>query len=181
MTGNPAFRVAGTLADWQSKVAQLAVGNDRLALFMAAAFAGPLLEFYPSRPAGFTSLATVGPEEVRLAVMAASVWGPPKSNAQIRTWRGTANGLEGVATTTSDTLLILDEMGQADAREVDQTVYMLAKKAESNAQAGPVPHANDLAGGSIPKHGRTHVGAENERGRQAGEGWARGSTCEPAG
>ena len=43
MTGHPAFRVAGTLAEWQSKVAQLAVGNDRLALFMAAAFAGPLL------------------------------------------------------------------------------------------------------------------------------------------
>ena len=60
--------------------------------------------------------------------MAASVWGPPTSNDQIRTWRGTANGLEGVATMTSDTLLILDEMGQADAREVDDTVYMLANE-----------------------------------------------------
>ncbi len=44
-------------------------------------------------------------------------------------WRGTANGLEGTAAETADTLLILDEMGQADAREVGDVVYMLANEA----------------------------------------------------
>ena len=39
-----AYRAAGSLAGWQSGVAALAVGNDRVALFLAAAFAGPLLD-----------------------------------------------------------------------------------------------------------------------------------------
>jgi uncharacterized protein (DUF927 family) len=62
-------------------------------------------------------------------VVAASVWGKPTSDAQLRAWRGTANGLEGVAAETSDALLILDEMGQADAREVGDVVYMLSNEA----------------------------------------------------
>ena len=43
-SADAAYRAAGTLAGWQSGVAALAVGNDRLALFLAAAFAGPLLD-----------------------------------------------------------------------------------------------------------------------------------------
>ncbi len=43
-SADAAFRATGTMPDWQDKVAALAVGNDRLVLFMSAAFAGPLLE-----------------------------------------------------------------------------------------------------------------------------------------
>ena len=43
-SADAAFRAAGTMPDWQDKVAALAIGNDRLVLFMSAAFAGPLLE-----------------------------------------------------------------------------------------------------------------------------------------
>jgi uncharacterized protein (DUF927 family) len=81
--------------------------------------------------------------------MAASVWGPPTSNAQIRTWRGTANGLEGVATMTSDTLLILDEMGQADAREVGDTVYMLANES-GKQRAGRTGAARERYSWRVP-------------------------------
>ncbi|HEY4044452.1 MAG TPA: DUF927 domain-containing protein, partial [Rhodopila sp.] len=49
-------------------------------------------------------------------------------DAQLRTWRGMANGLEGAAAETSDALLILDEMGQSDAREVADVIYMLANE-----------------------------------------------------
>jgi uncharacterized protein (DUF927 family) len=63
-----------------------------------------------------------------VAVVAASVWGKPTADAQMRQWRGTANGLEATAAETSDALLILDEMGQADAREVADVVYMLANE-----------------------------------------------------
>jgi uncharacterized protein (DUF927 family) len=47
----------------------------------------------------------------------------------MRTWRATANGLEAVAAENSDGLLVLDEISQANAREVDQVVYMLANNA----------------------------------------------------
>ena len=43
-----------------------------------------------------------------------------------RTWRGTANGIEGTAALFSDTLLLLDELGVASAQEVGNIVYSLA-------------------------------------------------------
>ena len=56
--------------------------------------------------------------------IAASVWGNPKNYAQ--TWRATSNGLEGVAALHNDGLLILDEIGQANPKEIGDTAYMLA-------------------------------------------------------
>jgi hypothetical protein len=44
----------------------------------------------------------------------------------VRTWRGTANGIEGTAVLFSDTLLPLDELGVASALEVGNIVYSLA-------------------------------------------------------
>jgi uncharacterized protein (DUF927 family) len=123
------YRTAGTLAGWQGGVAALAVGNDRLALMTSAAFAGPLLEVM-SEPSGgvhFTGASRLG--KTTAVIMAGSAWGRPDSKAQIRPWRGTANGLEAVAAGTSDTLLILDEIGQAESREVADTIYMLANEA----------------------------------------------------
>ncbi len=40
--------------------------------------------------------------------------------------RATANGLEGVAASATDTCLVLDELGVGEAREVAQSVYALA-------------------------------------------------------
>src|SRR5690606_40758644 len=51
-----------------------------------------------------------------------SVWGGPDF---IRTWRATSNGLEGIAAALSDTALVLDEIGEADGREIGATVYAL--------------------------------------------------------
>ncbi len=124
-----AYRAAGTLRDWQGEVATLAVGNDRLALFLAAAFAGPLLDVLGEPSGGVHLVGNSRTGKSTAAVMAASVWGRPTADAQMRQWRGTANGLEGTAAETADALLILDEMGQADGREVGDVVYMLANEA----------------------------------------------------
>jgi uncharacterized protein (DUF927 family) len=124
-----AFRVAGTISGWQDKVAAPAVGNDRLVLFISAAFAGPLLEVLAEPSGGIHLVGDSRTGKSTAALAAASVWGPPTSDGQLRPWRGTANGLEAVAAETSDTLLILDEMGQADAREVGDIVYLLGNDA----------------------------------------------------
>ncbi len=123
------YSLAGTLAGWQSSVAALAVGNDRFVLFVSAAFAGPLLDVLAEPSGGINLVGGSRTGKSATAGAAASVWGKPTSEAQLRQWRGTANGLEGTAADTSDTLLILDEMGQADAREVGDVVYMLANEA----------------------------------------------------
>jgi uncharacterized protein (DUF927 family) len=128
-SADAAYRAAGNLAGWQREVAALAVGNDRLVLFLAAAFAGPLLDVLGEPSGGLHLVGDSRTGKSTAAVVAASVWGKPTADAQLRAWRGTANGLEGTAAETSDALLVLDEMGQADAREVGDVVYMLANEA----------------------------------------------------
>ncbi len=43
----------------------------------------------------------------------------------VRSWRATANGLEGVALGHSDTLLCLDELSQLAAKDAGEAAYML--------------------------------------------------------
>jgi uncharacterized protein (DUF927 family) len=128
MTADIAYRASGNVTDWQQNVAKLAVGNDRLALFLSAAFTGPLLDLMGEPSGGLHLFGNSRTGKTTAAVAAASVWGRPTSDAQMRSWRGTANGLEATAADTVDALLILDEMGQADAREVGDVVYMLANE-----------------------------------------------------
>ncbi|MBB2170441.1 DUF927 domain-containing protein [Gluconacetobacter aggeris] len=120
------FTPGGTLADWQKQVAAYAVGNSRLALFLSAAFAGPLLDIMGEQSGGIHLVGKSQSGKSTSAFIAGSVWGKGDRDGQIRAWRGTANGLEGIASETSDTVLILDEMGQAEPREVGEIAYMLA-------------------------------------------------------
>ncbi|MBB2170436.1 DUF927 domain-containing protein [Gluconacetobacter aggeris] len=120
------FTPGGTLADWQKQVAAYAVGNSRLALFVSAAFAGPLLDIMGEQSGGIHLVGKSQSGKSTSAFIAGSVWGKGDRDGQIRAWRGTANGLEGIASETSDTVLILDEMGQAEPREVGEIAYMLA-------------------------------------------------------
>jgi putative DNA primase/helicase len=128
-SADAAYRAVGNLAGWRSGVAALAVGNHRMALFVSAAFAGPLLDVMGEPSGGVHLVGGSRTGKTTLAGAAASVYGKPSADAQLRAWRGTANGLEGTAAETSDALLILDEMGQADGREVGDVVYMLANEA----------------------------------------------------
>jgi uncharacterized protein (DUF927 family) len=132
---HPAFAAAGTLAEWQREVARYAEGNDRLALFLSAAFVGPLLDVASEQSGGVHLVGRSQCGKSTAAFAAGSVWGRGDRDAQVRQWRATANGLEGVAAETSDTVLILDEMGQANAAEVADTVYMLAN-GSGKARAG---------------------------------------------
>jgi uncharacterized protein (DUF927 family) len=93
---------------------------------VAAAFAPPLLKLAGGESGGFNlrGLSSIG--KTTLLCAAASVWGRADEHGIIRTWRGTANGVESTATLFSDTLLPLDELGVASAQEVGSIVYSLA-------------------------------------------------------
>jgi uncharacterized protein (DUF927 family) len=69
----------------------------------------------------FVGVSSTG--KTSLLALAASVWGP---RSFIRSWRSTANGLEGIAGRTSDTALMLDELQQLDAKDTTSALYMLA-------------------------------------------------------
>src|SRR5262249_12948644 len=107
-------------------VAKFVVGHNRLIFGVATAFAPPLLNLIGSESGGFNvrGLSSIG--KTTLLCAAASVWGRANEHGIIRTWRGTANGLESTATLFSDTLLPLDELGVASPHEVGNIVYSLA-------------------------------------------------------
>jgi uncharacterized protein (DUF927 family) len=127
-SGGRAFHQSGTLETWQHEVARLCPGNSRLILAASIAFAGPLIELAGDASGGVHLVGSSSIGKTASLRVAASVWGPG-DGAQIRQWRMTANGIEAVAAEASDTLLILDELGQVDGREAGDIAYMLANGA----------------------------------------------------
>jgi uncharacterized protein (DUF927 family) len=113
----------GELADWREIIAARCVGNSRLILAVSAAFAAPVLSLLGHTGAGihFRGATSIG--KSTLLRVAGSVCGGP---GYIKSWRSTGNALEGVAEAHNHCLLALDEIGEADARSVGQTAYMLA-------------------------------------------------------
>jgi putative DNA primase/helicase len=121
---NP-FRQKGSLEEWQEHVGRVCAGNSRLVLAVCTALAAPLLE-----PLGVESggLHIVGGSSLgkttALRVAGSACGGGP--GGFIKQWRATDNGLEGIAAAHCDSLLCLDEMGQAGAKVVSEVAYMLA-------------------------------------------------------
>ncbi|WP_426957998.1 DUF927 domain-containing protein [Muricoccus radiodurans] len=120
--------VAGTLEVWKTQVAALAVGNPLAVFCVAAAFAGPLLDPCGEPSGGFHIVGRSKVGKTAALRMAASVWGPPVKGAMLRDWRGTTNSAEAAAEEHGDGLLLLDEVHQADPREVASAAYMFANE-----------------------------------------------------
>ena len=112
---------------------ELAIGNDRLVGAISAALVGPLLAIVGEEGGGihFRGPSSIGKSTALEA--AASVWGKPSE--YVRSWRATANGLEGVAVQHSETFLALDELAQLDPKEAGSVAYMLAN-GQGKARAG---------------------------------------------
>jgi len=136
---------AGTLEQWQAEVAARAVGNPAAAFCISAAFAGPLLEL-AGEPSGGFHLA--GPSKIgktTAAQMGVSVWGRPDKRGALRDWRTTANAMEAALEEASDGLLALDEIAQADPREVESAIYQAGNeggKGRLRADATARPRRN---------------------------------------
>lgn len=120
--GGDEYTTRGTLAGWQAGTAALAVGNPMLVLALCTAFAGPVLALVGADSGGINTIGASSKGKSSMLFAACSVWGGPSYR---RNWRATGNGLESVAALFNDSLLALDEISQADAREVGETVYML--------------------------------------------------------
>jgi uncharacterized protein (DUF927 family) len=121
---DPALSTAGTVEQWRDSVARLAAGNTHLIFALSVAFAAPLAELAGEDSGGFHLRGSSSSGKTTALRVAASVWGQPAD--YVRTWRATANGLEGIAALHNDGLLILDELSQIDGKEAGQCAYMLA-------------------------------------------------------
>ncbi|SEN22392.1 Uncharcterized protein, DUF927 family [Nitrosospira multiformis] len=119
----PAYAESGTVEEWQESVAALASGNTRLVFALSIAFAGALAEIAGEDSGGFHLRGASSSGKSTALKLAASVWGNP--SAYVRLWRGTVNGLEGLATLHNDGLLILDEIGQIEPKDAGEAAYLL--------------------------------------------------------
>lgn len=117
------FQINGTLEDWRNYVGKYCQGNSRLILAVSAAFAGTLLYITGQENGGlhFVGNSTIGKSTI--LNVACSVYG---DRSFMKTWRATDNGLEGIAATRNDSLLVLDELGElGDTGKAGEIAYML--------------------------------------------------------
>jgi len=113
---------AGTLDGWRAEIAARAVGNPLFVLALSASFAGPLLERTNTEGGGLHFVGDSSTGKTTILEAACSTWGGPGYR---RSWRATANGMEGAAALFNDCLLALDEISECDPREVGNIVYAL--------------------------------------------------------
>ncbi|MCY1511728.1 hypothetical protein D9M68_461650 [compost metagenome] len=118
------YHQGGTLDGWKSGVATKCEGNPLLLLSVCASLAGPLLFHVQRQGGGFHIVGDSSTGKSSAILAGASVWGHGEDFK--RTWRATGNGLEGIAAQRNDTLLALDEIGEADPREIGAVIYAMA-------------------------------------------------------
>ena len=116
------YTCSGSLDSWKSNLTMLALDNPLLAFALSAAFAGPLLSKCHSEGGGVHFVGESSTGKTTLIEAACSVWGGPNYK---RSWRATANGMEGAAVLFNDNLLALDEVSECDPREVGAIIYAL--------------------------------------------------------
>lgn len=117
------YEQAGTLAGWREKVSMLIAGNHRFVFAVSASFGAPLLHQLDQQGFGVHFKGDSSRGKTTILRVAKSVMG---SHKFIQTWKATASALEAVAAQHNDNVLFLDEMREADPKEIGSTVYMLA-------------------------------------------------------
>ncbi|MEY2341646.1 DUF927 domain-containing protein [Acidithiobacillus sp. IBUN Pt1247-S3] len=121
------FATGGELAEWQRLVFETCQGNSNFLLALAVAFCGPLLT--PLRlledNIGVYLRGSSSSGKTTALRLAASVWGDP--GIFVQSWRATSNALESMAEGRNDSLLVLDELGQA-GQDIGAAVYLLGNK-----------------------------------------------------
>ncbi|MBO9454631.1 DUF927 domain-containing protein [Paracoccus sp. R12_1] len=138
--GEHPFRSKGDLAEWQ-RVCKIVQSIPYAVLAISAAFVGPLLQLMDAESGGIHFYGPSSRGKTTYARLAGSVWGAP--DEIVRPWNATINGIEARAAEASDTLLILDEIGQSDASstksDIAKITYMLANgvgKARADKNGG---------------------------------------------
>jgi putative DNA primase/helicase len=120
--GHEEYTQGGTLAGWQAEIAARAIGNPLLTLVLSASFVGPMLGRCNGESGGVHLVGNSSTGKTTAIEAACSAWGGVNYR---RSWRATANGMEGAASLFNDGLLALDEISECDPKEIGAIVYAL--------------------------------------------------------
>jgi len=112
----------GTLEGWRKGIAEKAIGNPALMIAIAASFAGPLLELCNGEGGGVHFVGSSSSGKSSVVAAACATWG---GSNYLRSWKTTANGMEGAAAMFNDSLFALDEISECDPQHVGAIVYAL--------------------------------------------------------
>ena len=119
-----AYRISGTVAEWQEQVGTLARGNVCMMLGVACSLAAPLLDLVEADSFGVHLFGNSGTGKTTIGMMANSVWGHPEELKL--SWYSTALGLANEAAAHNDGLMSLDEIGQSTKpKDVATSAYAL--------------------------------------------------------
>jgi len=121
------YTTKGTPAGWRDRVAKVIEPYDLPVFSVSCAFAAPLLSLLDIPSGGFHFMGTSTTGKTTTQNWGLSVWGKPKDLRH--NWHGTKVGFELTAAAYSDAVLMLDEIGQADPREVGDLIYMIFNEA----------------------------------------------------
>jgi putative DNA primase/helicase len=120
----------GTQGNWKNNVGKLCSGNSRLVFAASVAFAAPLMRVLGVEGGGFHLKGDSSKGKTTALQVAASVCGKvatsPGEDSYVLNWKSTANSFEEVAQAHNDCLMVIDEIGQADAKTIGDICYMLA-------------------------------------------------------
>ena len=120
----------GTQGNWKHNVGKLCSGNSRLVFAASVAFAAPLMRVVGIEGGGFHFRGRSSKGKTTALQVAASVCGKvatsPGEDSYVLNWKSTANSFEEVAEAHNDCLMVIDELGQADAKTVGDVCYTLA-------------------------------------------------------
>ena len=120
--GHAEYKQGGTFKEWQAGIAAMAVGNPTLMLAISSAFSGPMLALCNAESGGVHFYGDSSTGKTTLIDAASSVWGGTSFK---RTWRTTANGIEGAACMYNHSLLALDEISECKAADIGQLIYAI--------------------------------------------------------
>ena len=112
----------GTLEEWRQHISRYCMDNPLLLFQASIGFAGALLKKCHIDYAGFHIFGDSSKGKSTGHKIAGSIWG---GEGFRKSWKATGNGLEAAAVLFNDGLLALDELGDSDAREVNQIIYAL--------------------------------------------------------
>lgn len=115
------FEAKGTLEEWKEHVGRYCEDNPLLQVTIIAALSGPLLALMRHSGFGIHLYGNSSSGKTTSLHVAGSVTG-----GELKSWRTTDNGLEGIAEQHNDNCLLLDEINQCDPDVVAQAAYMLA-------------------------------------------------------
>ncbi len=173
--GHDEHTKAGTLAGWQAEIAARAVGNPCCCWRCRHPSQGRCWRGAMPKAAAFTSSVILRPARPRLIEAACSTWGGPNFR---RSWRATANGMEGAAALFNDCLLALDEISECDPKEVGAIVYALGN-GRGKQRAGRTGNARGVTRWRcfMLSSGERTIATDDARRRLPGQSRAGGSAA----